>query len=87
MPARYSRLSAPVSPLEVVLGYVGAAATKAVIVGLVTLATAALFVPFHVLHPIWMMAVIVLTTVMKSSHDVSDLRPVTMIIAETTSTP
>jgi ABC-2 type transport system permease protein len=50
----YELLSAPVSPFEIVLAYVGAAATKSIILGLVILATANLFVPIHVLHPLWM---------------------------------
>ena len=50
----YEVLSAPVSPFEIVAGYVGAAATKSVILGLIILATAALFVPLHILHPVWM---------------------------------
>ncbi len=57
----YEILSAPVSPFEVVLGYVGAAATKSIIIGLIILATAALFVPFHIEHPFWMLAFLVLT--------------------------
>ena len=56
----YELLSAPVSPFETVLGYVGAAATKSVILGLVILATAALFVPLQILHPLWMIAFLVL---------------------------
>jgi len=58
----YELLSAPVSPLEIVLAFVGAAATKSVILGLVILATANLFVPIHVVHPVWMAAFLVLTT-------------------------
>lgn len=58
----YELLSAPVSALEIVLGYVGAAATKSVILGLLMLATARLFVEFHVAHPLWMMAFLVLTS-------------------------
>jgi ABC-2 type transport system permease protein len=58
----YEILSAPVSPIEIVIGYVGAAATKSIIIGLITLATAALFVPLHILHPIWMVAFMVLTS-------------------------
>ena len=54
-------LSAPVSPIEVVLGYVAAAASKSVIIGLIILATASLFVPLHILHPFWMLAFLVLT--------------------------
>jgi len=57
----YEVLSAPISPVEMVLGYVGAAATKSVILGCVILATATLFVPLHVLHPVWMIAFLVLT--------------------------
>jgi ABC-2 type transport system permease protein len=57
----YEILSAPVSPLEMVIGYVGAAATKSILVGLVILATANLFVPIHILHPWWMIAFLVLT--------------------------
>lgn len=57
----YELLSAPVSPLETVLGYVGAAATKSIVLGLIILATAALFVPLQVLHPVWMLLFLVLT--------------------------
>jgi ABC-2 type transport system permease protein len=56
----YELLSAPVSAFETVLGYVGAAATKSVILGLIILATAALFTPLHILHPFWMLAFLVL---------------------------
>jgi ABC-2 type transport system permease protein len=56
----YELLSAPISPLETVLAYVGAAATKSVVLGLVILATAALFVPLQILHPFWMLAFLVL---------------------------
>ncbi len=59
----YEVLSAPVSPLEIMLGYVGAAATKSVIVGLIILATASLFVPLQIAHPVWMVAFLVLTAV------------------------
>ncbi len=58
----YEILSAPVSAFEIVLGYVGAAATKSIILGLITLATAALFVPLRIEHPIWMIAFLVLTS-------------------------
>lgn len=58
----YEILSAPISPVEIVTGYVGAAASKSIIIGLVTLATAALFVPLHILHPFWMIAFMVLTS-------------------------
>jgi ABC-2 type transport system permease protein len=57
----YEILSAPVSPLEIVLAYVGAAATKSILLGLVILATANLFVPITILHPGWMAAFLVLT--------------------------
>ncbi len=57
----YEVLSAPVSPLEMVLGYVGAAATKSMILGCVILATATLFVPLKIVHPVWMIAFLVLT--------------------------
>ena len=57
----YEVLSAPVSPVEIVLGYAGAAATKSVILGVIILATAGLFVPLHVEHPLWMMGFLVLT--------------------------
>ncbi|MBS8239134.1 ABC transporter permease [Marinobacter lipolyticus] len=59
----YEVLSAPVSYVEVVLGYVGAAATKSVILGLIILATARLFVDYDVLHPFWMFAFLVLTSI------------------------
>ena len=62
--ARSTRLlSAPVSYLEIVLGYVGAAATKSIILGLIILATAGLFVPLHIQHPLWMLTFLVLTAV------------------------
>ena len=57
----YELLSAPVSAFEIVLAYVGAAATKSVILGAVILATANAFVPVHVEHPAWMAAFLVLT--------------------------
>ncbi|NOT73001.1 MAG: ABC transporter permease [Hyphomicrobium sp.] len=59
----YELLSAPISPFEIVLGYVGAAATKSLILGLIILATAHLFVPIHIAHPFWMLAFLVLTCV------------------------
>ena len=59
----YELLSAPVSAFETVFAYVGAAATKSIILGLVILATANLFVPVKILHPAWMVAFLVLTTV------------------------
>jgi ABC-2 type transport system permease protein len=57
----YEVLSAPVSPLEMVIGYVGAAATKSVILGLVILVTADFFVPVRIVHPFWMIGFLVLT--------------------------
>ncbi|MGE5640105.1 MAG: ABC transporter permease [Clostridia bacterium] len=57
----YELLSAPVSPFEIVVGYVGAAATKSIILGLVILATAGFFVPLRIAHPAWMLAFLVLT--------------------------
>ncbi|MHB1666189.1 MAG: ABC transporter permease [Thiomonas sp.] len=57
----YELLSAPVSTIEIVLSYVGAAATKSIVLGLIILATAALFVPLRVEHPFWMLAFLVLT--------------------------
>jgi len=59
----YELLSAPVSFYEIVLAYVGAAATKSIILGLVILATAGFFVPLRVAHPFWMVAFLVLTSV------------------------
>ena len=59
----YELLSAPVSALEIVLGYVGAATCKSVILGLLMLGTARLFVDFHIAHPLWMLAFLVLTSV------------------------
>jgi ABC-2 type transport system permease protein len=59
----YEILSAPVSYVEIVLGYVGAAATKSIVLGLIILATAGLFVPLHIAHPLWMAAFLVLTAV------------------------
>jgi ABC-2 type transport system permease protein len=59
----YELLSAPVSFFEIVLGYVGAAVTKSIILGLLILATAALFVPLRIAHPVWMLVFLVLTAV------------------------
>ena len=59
----YELLSAPVSPLEIVVGYVGAAATKSIILGVLILVTARLFVPYHIAHPLWMLAFLLLTAV------------------------
>jgi ABC-2 type transport system permease protein len=59
----YEILSAPISYVEIVLGYVGAAATKSIMLGLIILATAGLFVPLHIAHPVWMILFLVLTAV------------------------
>jgi ABC-2 type transport system permease protein len=59
----YEILSAPVSPFEIVLGYVGAAATKSIILGLIILLTASVFVPLRIAHPVWMLGFLVLTAV------------------------
>ena len=59
----YELLSAPVSTLEIVLSYVGAAATKSILVGLIILATAGLFVPLQIAHPFWMILFLMLTSV------------------------
>ncbi len=63
----YELLSAPVSPLEAVLGYVGAASTKSVMLGLLILVTARFFVPYSIMHPLWMVAFLLLTAVTFSS--------------------
>jgi ABC-2 type transport system permease protein len=59
----YEILSAPISFIEIVLGYVGAAATKSVILGILILVTASFFVPLRIAHPFWMLAFLVLTAV------------------------
>jgi ABC-2 type transport system permease protein len=59
----YEMLSAPVSAFEIVLGYVGAAATKSIILGFIILLTSFLFVPVRIEHPLWMLAFLVLTSV------------------------
>jgi ABC-2 type transport system permease protein len=59
----YEILSAPISPIEIVIGYVGAAASKSIILGLIILATAGFFVPLQIAHPVWMVAFLVLTAV------------------------
>ena len=59
----YELLSAPVSYIEVIISYVGAAATKSIILGLLILATSGLFVPIEIAHPLWMLAFLVLTSV------------------------
>jgi ABC-2 type transport system permease protein len=59
----YELLSAPVGAAEILLGYVGAAASKSVLIGLIILATSAFFVPVSILHPLWMLVFLVLTAV------------------------
>jgi ABC-2 type transport system permease protein len=59
----YELLSAPISFYEIVIAYVGAAASKSIILGLIILATAGLFVPLHIEHPVWMTLFLVLTAV------------------------
>jgi ABC-2 type transport system permease protein len=59
----YELLSAPISYFEIVLGYVGAAASKSIILGLIILATAGFFVPLQIAHPVWMLTFLVLTAV------------------------
>ena len=59
----YEVLSAPVSALEILIGYVGAAATKSIVLGLIILATAGLFVPLRIAHPFWMLGFLVLIAV------------------------
>ena len=59
----YELLSAPVSSIEIVISYVGAAATKSIILGLIILITAGLFVPLEIAHPLWMVTFLVLTAV------------------------
>jgi ABC-2 type transport system permease protein len=59
----YELLSAPVSYFEIVVSYVGAAATKSILLGLIILGTATLFVPLHIEHPVWMVLFLVLTAV------------------------
>ena len=58
----YELLSAPISFFEMIVGYVGAAATKSIVLGLIILATAAFFVPLQIHHPLWMLAFLLLTT-------------------------
>jgi ABC-2 type transport system permease protein len=57
----YEILSAPVSPLEIVLAYVSAATTKSIALGLIILSTAALYIPIQILHPVWMVGFLLLT--------------------------
>lgn len=59
----YEVMSAPVSYIEIVIGYVGAAATKSIVLGLIILLTARLFVDYQILHPIWMLSFLVLTAI------------------------
>ncbi|OZI23466.1 sugar ABC transporter permease [Bordetella genomosp. 9] len=59
----YEIHSAPISYVEIVIGYVGAAASKSIILGVIMLVTARIFVPFHIAHPLWMIGFLVLTSV------------------------
>ena len=59
----YEILSAPVSPFEIVVGYVGAAATKSVLLGLLVLLTARIFVDYEIQHPVWMLGFLLLTAI------------------------
>jgi ABC-2 type transport system permease protein len=59
----YEILSAPVSFIEIVIGYVGAAATKSILLGVIVLLTAGIFVPLQIAHPVWMVSFLVLTAV------------------------
>ncbi|CAB5037413.1 MAG: ABC transporter permease [Actinobacteria bacterium] len=59
----YEILAAPISAFEIVLGYVGAAATKSIILGLIILATAGFFVPLKIAHPVWMITFLLLTAI------------------------
>jgi ABC-2 type transport system permease protein len=59
----YEIMSAPISFIEIVIGYVGAAATKSFIIGLIILATAGFFVPLEIAHPFWMMSFLILTCI------------------------
>jgi ABC-2 type transport system permease protein len=59
----YEVLSAPISAFEIVLGYVGAAATKSILLGILILATARVFVPYSIAHPLWMLGFLVLTSI------------------------
>lgn len=59
----YEVMSAPISFIEIILGYVGAAATKSFIIGLIILATASFFVPLHIAHPFWMLSFLILTCI------------------------
>jgi len=59
----YEVMSAPISYVEIIIGYVGAAATKSLIIGLIILATAGFFVPLEIAHPFWMLAFLILTCI------------------------
>ena len=59
----YEILSAPLSFVEIVLGYVGAAASKSILIGVIVLATAAFFVPLHIAHPLWMAFFLIMTSI------------------------
>ena len=76
----YELLSAPISYLEIVIGYVGAAATKSIILGLIILATAGFFVPIRIEHPVWMVTFLILTAVRHAARNTS-------VMPRLTSTP
>jgi len=59
----YEVMSSPISFIEIIIGYVGAAATKSFIIGLIILATAGFFVPLNIAHPVWMMSFLILTCI------------------------
>ncbi|MCI0506252.1 MAG: ABC transporter permease [Gammaproteobacteria bacterium] len=59
----YEVMSAPISIVEILIGYVGAAATKSFIIGLIILGTAGFFVPLHIAHPVWMIGFLILTCI------------------------
>lgn len=59
----YEILSAPISPFEIIIGYVGAAASKSIVLGLLILITARLFVDYQIMHPVWMILFLVLTAI------------------------
>jgi len=61
--AIYEVMSAPISFIEIIIGYVGAAATKSLIIGLIILATAGFFVPLEIAHPFWMISFLILTCI------------------------
>ena len=70
----YEILSAPLSFIEIVIGYVGAAATKSIIIGIIVLITATLFVPLQIAHPLWMLFFLVMTSITSGVlHEINKL--------------